>query len=60
MNGGSALMVAILSGIGLSTVYIVEEYRRWIKHEAAKRDRSEMFQRLLQGAIRNGLRRPGP
>jgi hypothetical protein len=36
MNGGSVMIAAILTGIALSAVYLVFEYRRWIKQEAAK------------------------
>jgi hypothetical protein len=46
MNGSTVMMITILSGIGLSAVYLVAEYRRWIHHEAAKRTRSASFRVL--------------
>lgn len=46
MSGVVVLIVAILSGIGLSGVYLVAEYRRWRKHEAAKRNRSDNYRSL--------------
>ena len=46
MNGTTVMIVAILSGIGLSAVYLVAEYSRWRKHVAAKRNRSESFRTL--------------
>jgi hypothetical protein len=49
MSGTIVLVVAILSGIGLSGVYLVAEYSRWRKHEAAKRNRSDNFRTLQAG-----------
>ena len=49
MNGTVVLIVVILSGIGLSGVYLVAEYIRWRKHEAAKRSRSDSFRSLQAG-----------
>ena len=49
MNGTVILIVVILSGIGLSGVYLVAEYSRWRKHEAAKRNRSDNFRSLQAG-----------
>ena len=46
MSGAVVLIVVILSGIGLSGVYLVAEYTRWRKHEAAKRNRSESYRSL--------------
>ncbi len=40
------MMLTILSGIALSAVYLAAEYRRWLKHEAAKRTRSASFRVL--------------
>ena len=36
MSGTTVMIVAILSGIGLSAVYLVAEYSRWRKHVADK------------------------
>jgi hypothetical protein len=49
MSGAVVLIVVILTGIGLSGVYLVAEYTRWRKHEAAKRNRSESFRSLQAG-----------
>ena len=49
MNGTVFLIVVILSGIGLSGVYLVAEYTRWRKHEAAKRNRSDNYRTLQAG-----------
>jgi len=49
MAGTVVLIVVILSGIGLSGVYLVAEYRRWRKHEAAMRSRSDSFRTLQAG-----------
>jgi hypothetical protein len=49
MSGTVVLMVIILSGIGLSGVYLVAEYRRWLKDEAAKRNRSDSYRTLQAG-----------
>jgi hypothetical protein len=49
MSGTVVLIVVILSGIGLSGVYLVAEYTRWRKHEAAKRNRSESYRTLQAG-----------
>ena len=49
MNGTVILIVVILSGIGLSGVYLVAEYTRWRKHEAAKRNRSANYRSLQAG-----------
>jgi hypothetical protein len=49
MNGAVVMIVVILSGIGLSGVYLVAEYNRWRKHEAAKRNRSANFRTLRAG-----------
>lgn len=49
MSGAVVLIVATLSGIGLSGVYLVAEYRRWRKHEAAKRNRSANYRSLQTG-----------
>ena len=38
MSGTTVMIVAILSGIGLSAVYLVAEYNRWRKHVAAKQE----------------------
>ena len=46
MSGSTVMIVAILSGIGLSAVYLVAEYSRWRKHVAAKESRSETFRAL--------------
>jgi hypothetical protein len=46
MNGATIMIVVILSGIGLSGVYLVAEYSRWRKHVAAKRNRSESVRTL--------------
>ena len=49
MSGAGVLIVVILSGIGLSGVYLVAEYARWRKHEAAKRNRSDNYRTLQAG-----------
>ena len=49
MSGADVFIVVILSGIGLSGVYLVAEYIRWRKHEAAKRSRSDSFRSLQAG-----------
>ena len=49
MSGTVVLVVVTLSGIGLSAVYLVAEYFRWRKHEAAKRNRSDNFRTLQAG-----------
>jgi len=46
MVGTDIFVVVVLSGIGLSAVYLVAEYLRWRKHEAAKRNRSDSFRTL--------------
>jgi hypothetical protein len=46
MSGTTVMIVAILSGIGLSAVYLVAEYNRWRRHVAAKQIRSESFRAL--------------
>ena len=46
MSGTVVMIIAILSGIGLSAVYLVAEYSRWRKHIAAKQNRSESFRAL--------------
>jgi hypothetical protein len=46
MSGTIVMAVVILSGIGLSAVYLVAEYSRWRKHVAAKQSRSENFRAL--------------
>jgi hypothetical protein len=46
MSGTAIMVVVILSGIGLSGVYLIAEYKRWRKFEAAKRDRSASFRTL--------------
>jgi hypothetical protein len=46
MSGADVFVVVVLSGIGLSAVYLVAEYIRWRKHEAAKRNRSDDFRTL--------------
>jgi hypothetical protein len=43
MNGVAVMIVTILTGIVLSAVYLVAEYRRWIKHETARDNRSASF-----------------
>ena len=49
MSGTVVLIVVIVSGIGLSGVYLVAEYRRWRKHEAAKQKSSDSFRTLQAG-----------
>ena len=49
MNGAVIMMVAIVSGIGLSGVYLVAEYTRWRKHIAARRNQSAKFRTLQAG-----------
>ena len=49
MGGTIVFVVVVLSGIGLSAVYLVAEYLRWRKHEAAKRNRSDSFRTLQAG-----------
>ena len=49
MSGTGVFIVVILSGIGLSGVYLVAEYIRWRKHEAAKRNRSANYRSLQAG-----------
>jgi hypothetical protein len=49
MTGTVVLIVVTLSGIGLSAVYLVAEYFRWRKSEAAKRNRSDNFRTLQAG-----------
>jgi hypothetical protein len=49
MVGTDIFVVVVLSGIGLSAVYLVAEYLRWRKHEAAKRNRSDDFRTLKSG-----------
>lgn len=46
MSGTIVMAVVILSGIGLSGVYLVAEYSRWRKHVAEKHTRSESFRAL--------------
>jgi hypothetical protein len=47
MNGGAVVIVTILTGIVLSAVYLVAEYRRWIKLEIARDNRSASFRVFL-------------
>jgi hypothetical protein len=49
MSGAMVLLVVTLSGIGLSGVYLVAEYTRWRKDEAAKQHRSDSFRTLQAG-----------
>jgi hypothetical protein len=49
MTGTVVLIVVTLSGIGLSAVYLVAEYFRWRRSEAAKRSRSDNFRTLQAG-----------
>ena len=49
MSGADVFVAVVLSGIGLSAVYLVAEYIRWRKHEAAKRNRSDSFRTLQAG-----------
>jgi hypothetical protein len=49
MSGAYVFVAVVLSGIGLSAVYLVAEYIRWRKHEAAKRNRSASFRTLQAG-----------
>ncbi len=49
MSGAYVFVAVVLSGIGLSAVYLVAEYRRWQKDEAAKRNRSASFRTLQAG-----------
>jgi hypothetical protein len=46
MSDAIVMVVLILSGIGLSAVYLVAEYLRWRKHLAAKQNRSASFRAL--------------
>jgi hypothetical protein len=49
MSGTFFLVAVIFGGIGLSGFYLVAEYSRWRKHEAAKRHRSDSFRTLQAG-----------
>jgi hypothetical protein len=49
MSGAIVMVVVILSGIGLSGVYLVAEYLRWRKHVAAKQNESANFRTLQAG-----------
>ncbi len=49
MSGTIVLIAVISSGIALSGVYLVAEYLRWRKHEAAKRSRSDNYRSLQAG-----------
>jgi hypothetical protein len=46
VSGCAVMIVTTLTGIVLSAVNLVAEYRRWIKHETARDNRSASF-RLL-------------
>ncbi|MDB6045618.1 MAG: hypothetical protein JWM63_4169 [Gammaproteobacteria bacterium] len=47
MSVADILMIVIMSGIGLSVVYLVAEFSRWRKQEAAERSKAADF-RVLQ------------
>jgi hypothetical protein len=47
MSVADVLMVVIMTGIGLSVVYLVAEYSRWRRHEAAEQRKAADF-RMLQ------------
>jgi hypothetical protein len=46
MSGADILMVVVVSGIGLSGVYLGAEYARWRKYHAAKQNEAESFRAL--------------
>jgi hypothetical protein len=46
MSADVILLGVILTGIGLSAAYLVAEYHRWRRQEAAKASRSERFRSL--------------
>jgi hypothetical protein len=56
MSVADILMLVIMSGIGLSVVYLVAEYSRWRKHEAAERRKVADF-RLMQAGRSSGRER---
>ena len=49
MSGAVVMIVVILSGIGLSAVYLVAEYLRWRNHVAAKQHQSANYRTLRAG-----------
>jgi len=56
MSVADVLMVVIMSGIGLSVVYLVAEYSRWRRHAAAEQRKAADF-RLLQAGRLSGRQR---
>jgi hypothetical protein len=41
MSGADILMFIIVSGMGLSGIYLVAEYTRWRKNEVGRQKKSE-------------------
>jgi hypothetical protein len=51
MSVADILMIVIMSGIGLSVVYLVAEFTRWRKQEAAERRKAADFRVLQDGRL---------
>jgi hypothetical protein len=56
MSVADVLMVVIVSGIGLSVVYVGAEYTRWHRLEAAKQRKSAGLRVLHAGSFSRGER----
>jgi hypothetical protein len=51
MSVADILMIVIMSGIGLSVVYLVAEFSRWRRNEAAERRKAADFRELQDGRV---------